>query len=355
MVERERISGIQLTLLVTAFLMGTSLVVTTGVEAEQDAWLSILMAMFGGILVGSLNVSLAKLFPGKTFIEILQISLGKILGKIIGSFYIFFFIHLTSLIFRNMGDFFATVMIETPMQVFIIIYAVLCAYTVRNGLEVIARTVGFVLIFSVSLYTITALTSLPDWHLNNFLPVLGTGIRPVIRGFISTSGFPFEEIIVFTMIVPYLNKQSELRSQLYKGIILAGSLITIINIENRAIFGQLTSTMIYVSYEKIKYISIGGFLERIEPVFIAIYFFLAFAKGVVTFYAGCLGSAQLFGLKEYKVLVLPLTVICSTLAYTIYNDLIEQVFFAREVYPYYIFPFSILIPGILLIIAKLRK
>ena len=47
--EKAKISVIQLFALMFMFEIGTTLVINYGIEAQKDAWLAILLGMFGGV------------------------------------------------------------------------------------------------------------------------------------------------------------------------------------------------------------------------------------------------------------------------------------------------------------------
>ena len=70
--------------------------------------------------------------------------MGKVLGSIIAVLYIWYFIHLASLVFRDFGEFICTVTFpETPMTVLISIFALGVVYGVNGGVEVMEEWASF--------------------------------------------------------------------------------------------------------------------------------------------------------------------------------------------------------------------
>ncbi|NLM11416.1 MAG: GerAB/ArcD/ProY family transporter [Clostridiaceae bacterium] len=94
----------------------------------------------GGILLMGIYVALATLNPSKTLIDILRERLGKVAGSILAVLYIWYFIHLASLVLRDFGEFICTVTFpKTPMVVVIGAFAITLVYVINGGIEVIGR------------------------------------------------------------------------------------------------------------------------------------------------------------------------------------------------------------------------
>ena len=67
-----------------------------------------------------LYVKIALLNPSKTLVEILKERMGKVVGNILAVFYIWYFIHIASMVFRDFGEFITAMTFpETPMGVII--------------------------------------------------------------------------------------------------------------------------------------------------------------------------------------------------------------------------------------------
>ncbi|RBN36824.1 spore gernimation protein KB, partial [Priestia megaterium] len=113
-------------------------------------------------------------------------------------------------------------------------------YTVRKGIEVIARSgelffifmyvlavTGFILIVSSGLIDVTKLQ-----------PVLEEGMLPVLKVvFTQTMYFPFAEAIVFTMILPYLNNPEKAKVTMLCATGLSGINLVITMLINISVLG----------------------------------------------------------------------------------------------------------------------
>jgi spore germination protein KB len=135
-VEKARISSIQLFLLITGFLFGSTVIIDPALSAKNDAWLATLLGGLGGTILIGIYAAIALLNPSKTLVEILRDRFGKFIGDAIAILYIWYFIHIASLVFRNFGEFICTITFpETPMIVISGFFAVILVYAVNSGIE----------------------------------------------------------------------------------------------------------------------------------------------------------------------------------------------------------------------------
>jgi spore germination protein KB len=79
-----------------------------------------------------------------------------------------------------------------------------------------------------------------------------------------------------------------------------------------------------------------------------------FIKTSVFYYATVLSTAQLFNLRSYLPLVLPIGIICIAVAIMAADSTMEQAYSATDVWLFYMTPIEILLPLITLLIAKIR-
>lgn len=174
---QEKISSSQCLLLFITLVTATAVLFVpaiTAQEARQDGWLSALVfSTLFALLVAVICTSLGLRFPGRTVIQYSPEILGRFLGKLAGLGYIFFFIHINSIIVREFGDFLTTVFLpDTPIDIFVATLLLLGASAVRNGLEVIARMNQFVFPLLLFSYMLIIVLVARDMDLHNLLPVL---------------------------------------------------------------------------------------------------------------------------------------------------------------------------------------
>lgn len=357
---QEKISSSQCLLLFITLVTATAVLFVpaiTAQEARQDGWLSALVfSTLFGLLVAVICTSLGLRFPGRTVIQYSPEILGRFLGKLAGLGYIFFFIHINSIIVREFGDFLTTVFLpDTPIDIFVATLLLLGASAVRNGLEVIARMNQFVFPLLLFSYMLIIVLVARDMDLHNLLPVLEGGIGPVLKGSFSPSAFR-GEVCLILMLLPSLNNSKEATLTTVKAVMWIGILLTVDTVATLAVFGpDITSVQVFPFLNLARYISLGNFVERIESLVILIWVAGVVVKVSLIYYVAALAAAQWFNLREYRPVVLPIGMLIGVLSITGFANSRELVEFIAKIWPPYGFSFELILPTVLLLAAMLRK
>ena len=110
----------------------------------------------------------------------------------------------------------------------------------------------------------------------------------------------------------------------------------------------------FPSYAAVSRIKIGDFLQRIE-VFVSLEFiFGIFIKSSICLLVACKGIGKMFNLKDYRSIVIQTGLLMIYFSYTIYDNSMEMEYWAFKVYSYYAFPFQVILPIIIWILAELK-
>ena len=199
--KTEVISEQQGVFLVSFFVIGSAIVISIGGQAGRDVWIAIFLGMCIAIPLLAIYARLHVLLPGKDLFDILEFALGKFLGKIVGILYTSFAINLGAIVLRDFGEFLTTVALtETPQLVPVAVLGLLCAWGVKEGIEVLGRwsSIFFRVVLVIFVVTLTLIS--PEIELKHLQPFFYYGITPVLLGAFSTISFPFAETIMFPMI-----------------------------------------------------------------------------------------------------------------------------------------------------------
>ncbi len=349
--EKTRISSIQLFLLLIGFLFGSTVIISPASSARNDAWLAILLAGLGGALLMGMYVAIALLNPSKTLVEILREKLGKVIGNIIAVLYIWYFIHLASLVFRNFGDFICTVTFpETPMVVVISLFAVVLIYAINSGIEVISRMSELLvpLIPLTSLVLSLALITIHDF--TAFLPILENGVTPVLNAAFNFVSFPIGETIVFLMIFPHLNKKKSLKKITFYSLFTFIIINLWIFYRNISVLGSdLMSRVTFIPHN----ISMLIPELNVEPLIDIDLLIGGGVKISICIYGAVKGISQVAGIGDYRNFTLAVTTFCVVLSIWVFENILEMFQWA-DFWPYYSIPFQLAIPLLLLILSLKR-
>ena len=352
--EGGRIPSSQLTILAIGFLLGSSIILGPGGAAENNAWLAVLFGLGEGLVFLSIYVQLQKNYPHKTLIEMNDIIYGPYLGKLFSICYIIFFLHTASLVVRSFGAFFGIILVSTPLSLLLISILLVCAYAVRNGIEVIARC-SLLLVVLMIIVTIfnTALVAI-NMEPSNLLPFMDIPIQEFFKASHSISTLPFGQTIVFLMIVAFLNQQQEAGPSLLKAFLISGLIFLIIALRNPMVMGPQIYLATYPSFAVVRSINIADILTRLDILIGVSFLGAGFLKITVLYYGAVLGIAQILNMRSYLPLVLPIGALILGVSLLQYDAYIYDINDALKYYPYYSLPFEFFLPLITLVAAKIR-
>jgi len=358
MLEDGKISNRQAILLVIVTIFPTAILfLPTFIyrEAKQDSWLSVVLGIFLGIIVTYIITSLGLMFKDKTIIQYSEIIAGKAPGKVIGLIYCVFFIYRNTLIAREFSEFLVGPFLpETPILVFTVGIILASVYVVRSGLEVIARvneTISPLLLIVIG--SIFALV-INDMEFKKLMPVLADGLAPVVKGAYSQVLW-FGETIVVTMFIPYLNIPQKARRSAVTAVIFVGLLGICTMVGGVAVFGAQTGRLEYPVLSIARYISVGDFLERMDPLIVFMWVGGVFIKIAVFHYCTVLALAQWLNLKDYRPLVVPVGSILVVFSVILWENIVELIGQLEKIVPVPFLIIEVGIPIILLIAAKLKR
>ncbi|MEK4223532.1 GerAB/ArcD/ProY family transporter [Bacillus sp. FSL W8-0116] len=359
--EKAKIDGLQLFILIFLFEMGSAIVLPLSVQTRQDAWISVLGGMLGGLVLFLIYQRLYLYYPNKLMTTYIQDILGTVLGRIIGFVYVVYFLYLAARVLRDFGELLVTFSYpETPVLIINAIMMATLVYALNKGIEVMARTselsfvvlyilaiIGFVLVFVSGLVKID--------HLR---PMLENGIKPILKAVATETLYvPFGEMIVFTMILPYLNRPEKAKAVGLSAVTISGINLMIITAINIGVLGvDLFSRAVFPLLATIQQIEMPDFLERLDIFFLIALVIGGFFKIGLFFYAATIGAAEIFRISDYKKLVYIVAIIILFASISIADNYFEHIKEGLNLVPIYLhLPFQIVLPLILLIIAFFKN
>ncbi|MEH6908462.1 GerAB/ArcD/ProY family transporter [Neobacillus drentensis] len=359
--EKVKISTTQLFVLIVLFEMGSAILVGIASGAKQDAWIAILLGLAGGIVVFFIYYRLYMYYPDLPLSSYVQEITGKWIGRFIGVLYIVYFLYCASRVLRDFGELLSsTIYNSTPLLVINALMIITIIYAIHKGFEVLARVgeIFFGIVYMTALLGMLLIVFSGLIHLGNLLPILENGLKPVIKTFLTqTITFPFGEMVVFTMLLPFLNDKKKVKIVCLGGMILSGINITItvginISVLGVALFQRSTFPLLMT----VGRIQIADFIERLDVLFMLYLIIGGFFKISIFFYAAVAASADIFRIPNQRKIGFPLGMIVLFASVTIASNFAEHIKEGLVVVPVYLhWPFQIIIPFMLLIIAFFRN
>lgn len=359
MQDNGKIEPVQLRKLIMLFMLGRAILIMPGIlasESRQDAWISSAGALLIGICIVLLHRKLWNFYPEMTLAEYAQKLLGSWVGK---GFALLFFIYallLGSMIVRSLGVFMAsTMMPETPIEWIMGMFLFGAAVGVRNGLENMGRTADIFFLLVMSLFILFVVSIIPQIELENLQPVLGRGFSPVMRGVYQQLGFPYLNLILFLMIIPFVTKRDKAGKAFTQGTLIGGVCLLIITMLCILVMGsEGTANELYPSYELARTIEIGIF-QHVEAIMALIWFISIYFQEAVCIYAAVLILVQTFKLSDHRPYVFPVAFMLLPAALIVAPNvsiLIEYTFKAGTAFS---LTFGLFLPIVLLVAAFIRR
>jgi spore germination protein KB len=338
-------------ILATGFL---TLPAITAQYADNDLWLTPIVASVIGLISISIAVRLHEIYPKMTIIEYSEHIVGKILGKTVGFVYFGFLVHIMGIIVREYADFVAgSFLFQTPILFTITSITLLAAIAVRGGAEVLARSaVIFTPIFIVPLFVLLFLIPVLDF--TNMFPVLDRGILPVFKGAATPQAW-FSEFFLISFFLPRLNDPTKGKKWGIISLCAVVFSLTYSNLITIFLLGTDVSNKIYPILVAFRYVKIGNIFENMESVLLAMWIVGNYIKIGGFYYAAVLSLGQCLKLSDYRPFVFPIGLIVIIFSMWDLPSFPRMGLYIRTVLPFEIPAVLLLIPILLLIVANCRK
>lgn len=353
--EKVRISGSEAPLLMMGFLFGSSLLLPPGQEAGRDAWIATLLGIGEGLAFTMIIAGLLRRFPGKTLVGIVDIVYGPILGRLISLGFVLYLLHLCSLVLNNFLDFIKINLLQNTPEAIILLFGVLiCAYAARHGVEVLGRLSQVLVPITVLLILVITVLLIPQIELINIQPILNTPWPKIFKAAHGAAMFPFGEIVAFVMIAGFINRPQEIPGSMIRAVAIGGFFLAFIELRNAAILGESARIFFYPAFYVGRLVDLADVFTRVEIIVALNFLTMGFLKIAVLLYGISKGVSEIVGIGTHRSLVIPVAILAILLAMNNFSNVLENIIFARDVYPFFALPFIMGIPLTTLIVAVAR-
>ncbi|MGO4734623.1 GerAB/ArcD/ProY family transporter [Paenibacillus sp. 2KB_22] len=360
MLEQGRLGTRQLTTLTFLIVVGDMMLIYPSVitsYAKQDSWICAFIGVPLGMALMAMILKLCSLHPEKNLVQMARSILGFWPGTLFSCIYLFFFIIGASTHTREVGDFMTTQIFQyTPIRIVILMFVIVIGWGVFHGLEAMGRSSELLMPVVILFIVVLAVCLLPQIDTSNLKPVSDTSVVSILQGILVSIIYPIGEVVPIMMILPYVAKQAHRTRDV---LIAAGLgnlvLATLVTISLLVLGAFLTQHNIYASFVLSQKISIGSFFERIEAIMASSWLISTYFKAMIYLYAFIVGCAELFKLKQYRMLVLPASLLVFGLANLVSPTI---TFIVITVVPYWVdwdTTLGIILPGCLLLIQLLKS
>ncbi|MDN4081710.1 GerAB/ArcD/ProY family transporter [Paenibacillus polymyxa] len=357
--NKTYISTGQMLILMFHFILGNAVIINMDSEYERNTWIAQTIAMLVGMVLFRMYTYTAERFPGQMLTTYARQLVGNKGGTAIGVLYILFFLYLTSRNLRDETELVRVSVLEKTPSLVVAFLMILCAiYVLWLGFEVLARTgqVFFVVILIVMLLGNTLLLLSGSVHLEELMPVMSKGFKPVLMSALRDRlAFPFGELICFMMFVPSVKRPSQITKAGYISILAGGTILVEVAILNVTVLGtDITERSIFPLLSTFQNVQLSEYVQRPDVIVLMSIIIGDFFKVALFSYAAVLGISDIFGLPYRKVL-LPCGIIVLLWSQVGATNLSEHFEFGRlsliYVHPLFVY----VIPCLFFLLALLRR
>lgn len=334
----ERISTKQLAVLIIFTTVGDMLLVlppTIANVVKQDSWLAGLFGLAAAIPITWVIYAFGKSLSGTGLVELNRRLLGRWAGGLLSAVFLLFFLFNCALMIREASDFLTTQLFpETPLRAIHVLTIFALMVGVKYGLQTIARTGEIFFPIFTFLYLALVFFLSPQIKTERLHPIMASGVPTLLHGTLHAAVFPFCELVVIVMIMPYLARNKHLPRDFALAVAIGGiGSFLIILLAILVLGGEKTAFYDYPSYILAQKISVGHFLERLEALLAVNLILSTYVKTVLYFFAFATGTAQWLKLRDYRSIVVPTAMILFGLAYFVSPNV---VYYSRIIMNYWV-------------------
>ncbi|WP_248928238.1 GerAB/ArcD/ProY family transporter [Paenibacillus hamazuiensis] len=356
-----KLSGIQAFWMIAVMDLGMTILMTYTPAlqaAQQDAWMSMLLAGCIALLIAVISAKLVLLYPQQNLIEFSQTIMGKWLGKLVVMVYLVQWYTIIPIILRQFSDLIQILLLPfTPKSVIISVMILLVVYvTYSGGIDGIGRCseiLGPIILSMVFLVLLFSVNNI-QWH--RMLPVYAdSGVSAILRGSLPPASY-LGHAVEFVMLSSFLNNPRNGSPYAIWGVGIA-SFSTLLAMMMVILTSgvNLSSRTWYPFFEMSKKIAIFEFIENLDALAVVIWVTSVFIKLSVYLFITSYGTAQFLQIRNWRRLIWFIAPISVAFAFIPQNVSEATAGYLNHYWVPVVLPVNMIgLPLLLLIVGKVR-
>ena len=301
--------GVQEAMLLTTLTISSKVFYTSpGLVVSiigNTGWYMTLISMGTAILGFTFIYLLLKRFPGKDIVTIFNDTMGGIMGFIFSGvlgLYLLFVAASTIYEFTEVVKVYVFPL--TPSALIIGIFAAGVLVLCLLGLESLARFAKLSVYAMLFGFVLILLLGIQNYDINRLFPIFGFGADKVlISGIIRSSAYG--EVIILAVFATSLQGVNHIKKAGYTSLILSGILISTSLLAFALSFSYyIAQEIVSPMYQMATLIDYGRFVQRVEPVFLFIWFISSFISITGIFYCFVSIYCKMFRIQDSKPIIM---------------------------------------------------
>ncbi len=354
---KERISLYQVALMLIITIGGTAILFLPRILIEKsgrDAWLTGLILLVFGLLVSILYTLLIRRMKTSNFIEFNKKTVGKFLTFPLAINLTAYFIMISGIVVRQTAEVMvANYFSLTPLWFINITLILAAAVFVYYGLETMARSAEILFYLLLFIFLSVLFLLVDELNPQYIQPVLGKGIKPVIKGLFPGLIF-FSEIFIILIWAPNLKKRNKVYKSLIAGTLIAGLIFIILIYFSITFFGvALADELTLPLVTMVSYVSKLGIFERLDPLIIFFWVGAGLGKAIYFLYGAVYTLHKLFNFNNYYLIIIFIIPFIFYFSFYYFQNIVQVTDFIAGSAPYFV-SVQVLYPLLLYLISLIR-
>ncbi|MGJ7913479.1 GerAB/ArcD/ProY family transporter [Neobacillus sp. LXY-1] len=354
----DRITSNQAVMFIINFIFGAGILTLPRTTTEKiktpDSWIAIIISGLIITLVAVLILKLCQRYPNETFYQFNQKLLGKWIGSLLSLTVICYYIALSAYEVRTMAENTRLFLLQgTPVWAIMMPFLWIGLYLVQGGVNAIARLLEIIFPITVLFFLLVMFLGIELFEVDNLRPVLGSGVKPVIKG-LKTSSLSFAGFEILLFIFMFLKEKNKVTKIPLLGVGIPfifytiTEVIVIGSISVDAVLSQTWPVLTFIRSFEIK----GLLFERFDSLLLVIWLMQIFTTYVIALFVATLGLNQLFSITSQAFIygLIPLIYVVSMIPKNI-----NEVFIMADMLGKFAISLFFIMPLVLFIISKLKE
>lgn len=347
MLQRKELTVIIVNVIITKMvLMFPKEIISNSGNA---AWIQTLYNIAAAFL---LFFIISKLYRGKkNVIELAGMCGGKLLKIIVGLVVFASLIVNYASIIRVFPETIKIVLLQDFNVEFItVIFMAAIGVGAYIGIQSLARVNYLFMPVIGGVFVLFLLCLIPYYNVYNLLPILGNGAGKIFGSGFNTLSL-FSDVLLLNIFLPYYENNSEAKKSGQRALIISSVIILAILLSYCLIYPYPVSEEFMIPiYQLARIINLGSFFSQFEAIFQFAWSVMLLLYSAVYVYALCYVWQITFGLKFYKPVIFPATIISGAIA--LLPDSIVQLVINEKLENIIVYPIAFLLPVVFGVVSR---
>ena len=272
--------------------------------AKQDSYISILFGFIIGFIPLFLFFYLSKYRSDLNFVELVELVVGKKIGKVLNILFSIFILLFSTIAYWNLINFITSQYLSnTPAIAISIVFLLPTIYLLSKGIVVIAKSSIIIFYICIFLSLLPLIGLFFQTNLDNLLPFMNNGSIPILKGsyiYIANNILPICLLLIIPRDMVY--DENKFQKKLVLFYCITSLLLFILFFLTLSIFGvKLAKMYQYPEFHLLKKVSLIGFIQRTESTLSIQWILDIFMSNILALYFFCQSIKTTFQIKNDKI------------------------------------------------------